>query len=271
MPEPEQWHRLPIFRGTVWSAGSEWAKWGVTAIVLMVIAELVGPEGFGLVAMAGIVTALGYAFVKNQLLDSLVQLDELEPGHVTAMFWTVLGLGCSITALLLLLAAPAAALFGEPIVRSLIMAHTPAIIVAALSAVPAALLRRNMRVDRVAQAGLVQAVVGGATGVGLALAGAGVWSLVGMQVAGVFAEGLALWVCVSWRPGRTTWRHFRDLQQFNLSVLGTYALEYLNYQGPRFLVSLALGTIAVGQFALARRFMELLGGLVLGNTDGGGG
>ena len=84
-----------------------------------------------------------------------------------------------------------------------------------------------------------------------------------MQVAGVFAEGLALWVCVSWRPGRTTWRHFRDLQQFNLSVLGTYALEYLNYQGPRFLVSLALGTIAVGQFALARRFMELLGGLVM--------
>jgi len=262
MPGIEQGRRVLIVRGTVWSAGSEWARWCIIGIVLIVVAQLVGPKGLGLVAMAGIVTALGYAFVRNQLLDSLVQIDDLEPGHITAMFFTVLGFGFLIAALLIALAFPAANLFGEPLVAPLILAHSPAIIVAALSAVPAALLRRSLRVDRVAQASLASAVVGGATGIGLALANAGVWSLVGMQIAGVLTESLALWFRVSWRPCRTTWRHFQDLLHFNLSVIGVYILDYLNYQGPRFLVSLALGTTAVGQFVLARRFLELLNGMV---------
>lgn len=262
MTQPDKSYRRRVLLGTVWSASSEWARWGISAVVLLIIAARIGPEGFGLVAMAGVFTALGYALVGRQLLDSLVQFADLEPGHVSAMFWAVLVLGCVIAAFLALIAAPAAALFDEPLVRPLILVHTAAIVAAALSTVPAALLRRRLQVHRVAQASLVNAVVGGVCGLGLAFAGAGVWSVAGMQIGGTLAEGLTLWVAAPWRPGRTTWRHFRDLSHFNVSVLGTYLLAYLNYQGPRFLISLGLGAVAVGQFTLARRFIELLGGLV---------
>ena len=81
-----------------WAAASTWFRLGVNFVIFALLARLLGPEAFGLVGMVVVVLTFGEILVGNAPLESLVQRDKLEPGHVDSMFWTLVILGVGLTA-----------------------------------------------------------------------------------------------------------------------------------------------------------------------------
>jgi len=233
-------------------------------VTFVALAKLLGPELLGLGAMIGSVLAILEVFLGIGVLESIVQRSELEPGHANSMFWVLLGASLAL-ALLAILAAPwIAAYFAEPILAELVPFAMLAPCFWAAAGVPDAILRRDLRFRPLAAASATAEIGGSAVGLAMAVAGAGVWSLVGLQVANAALRAVVTWRAAHWVPtGAPSRRHLQELMRFNASLVVSRLFMQLERSLPALIVGPILGSAALGNYAIARRFVQLLAELVM--------
>jgi O-antigen/teichoic acid export membrane protein len=248
-----------VTRGVIWATAGAWGREAAGFAVFLILARLLGPEAYGLVAMATVVIAVAQLLVDDVIQGPLIQRQDLEPGHLDAAFWSLLALAVALMLAAIAAAGPVAALFGEPEVATLIRWLSALPVLNALSAVPTALLRREMRYNVLAVRSLLAVVGGGAVGIGMALAGQGALSLVGYLLAQSIVGAGVLWAATDWRPQRRHSRqHFRSLWTPGAYMVGVRLMLLIQQQSPRVLIGYFLGPIALGLYAVAWRIMEIL-------------
>ena len=251
--------RADIARGLAWAAVERWARNALAFVVYFALARLLAPEFFGLIALAGVFVAFLQIFVTQGLGTALIQRADVRDEHLDTAFWISLGLGVALFGLVLVAAGPAARAVGEPSLAPVIAWLGLSLPINALSSVPTAVLMRSMRFKPLAIRSTLSVVVGGAVGVAMALAGFGVWSLVGQQLVGTAVGVAALWTATDWRPGlRVSRACFRDLFGFSAGVLGNNVLWYFSQRLDQIVIGVGLGSIALGVYFLAYRFVTLV-------------
>ncbi|HXV58483.1 MAG TPA: oligosaccharide flippase family protein, partial [Gaiellaceae bacterium] len=194
-----------VIRGIPWTfmtlAGSRIVQISGT----VVLARLLEPEDFGLVALAltisiflGLVASLGLGgvFVVEQ------DLDDRAKGTYLTLF---LAMGASFAAVMAALAPLAARVFDEPKLDEVVLGLSVMVFFSGgLNWFYEALMQRELEFRNRFVAQMVQAVTYAGVGVLLALLGAGVWSLVGGQIAGAAAYAAALVTLAPYRV-RPAW------------------------------------------------------------------
>jgi PST family polysaccharide transporter len=117
-----------------------------------------------------------------------------------------------------------------------------------------------LRYDICALSGLVSVFGGGLTGIVLALSGAGVWSLVGQQLAGACAALVLLVLCSSWRPSfDLSRRHLRDLTGFANRVAMSDVLDFVGRRMDAPILGFFLSAHAIGLYYVAARLTFTVG------------
>ncbi|RTQ48949.1 lipopolysaccharide biosynthesis protein [Hymenobacter gummosus] len=149
-----------------------------------VMARLLSPEAFGLVALAGILLRFGTYFAQMGMEQAIIQKAELTEHDVRAAFTSSVGLSVLFGGLLVGLAPLGGQLLEQPAVVPVVRALAAGLLFTGLFATAISLLRRQMRFRTLALVEVTAFLVGYA-GVGIVLAwrGYGVWSLVGAQLA----------------------------------------------------------------------------------------
>ena len=166
-------------RGVQWTT----AATVLTAVLQIgytaVMARLLDPAAFGLVAMAGVVLRFGSYFAEMGLGHALVQRLNIDDDDVRATFTASLGLGLAVAGVAWL-AAPLAVFFlKNDAVVPLVRVQALGFIVVGLGATATSMLRREMRFEAIAKVEVAAYIMGyGGVGITLAWLGAGVWSLV---------------------------------------------------------------------------------------------
>ena len=165
-----------------------------------ILARLLTPQDFGLVAMVLTVTGFFRVFADAGLSTATIQKEGVTHAQVSNLFWVNLLIGGVIT-ILLAASAPVVSWFFQDsrlVVVMLVLSLT--FVLASATVQHMALLRRQMRFKAMALVQLSSTGLGVCTGILMAWVGYGYWSLVGMQVMSP-AVGLvvAWWVC-GWRP-----------------------------------------------------------------------
>jgi PST family polysaccharide transporter len=95
--------------------------------------------------------------------------------------------------------------------------------------------------------------------ISLALAGYGVWALVGQALAASLCGVITLWSVSGWRPGFAfRWRHFRELSWFGANVMGFKLLNLLTQRIDSLLIGSLLGATALGYYTVAWRIFHAL-------------
>jgi O-antigen/teichoic acid export membrane protein len=170
----------------------------------------------------------------------------------------VLGVGVVLTALTNLVAGPVAEWKGVPVLEPMLRALSVGFPLIALRTVPEALLIRGMRMRALAARSLAATALAGLTGVGLALAGAGAWSLVGQALVTSAAGSGLLWWLSGWRPG-LGWSAtaFRSLLGFGGHITGNNLLTYGNRRLDQWMVQHFHGPVTLGYYQMAQRWMEV--------------
>lgn len=248
----------PYRRALSWSVAMVGGQQVLTALVSFVLAALLGPDSFGLVAMASI-----YILFMQMLLDqgipALVQIDHLEDEHLDSAFWLVMGVTGIITVASIALAGPWAALNREPELQRVLVLLSLQVPLYGLIVVQEALLRRRMDFRALATRSLVAAAAGGVVGIALALDGAGSGALVAQQLATGVVGAAVLWKVSDWRPRlRFSRRHLRDLAGFSAGSFLASLGVFINVRSDVLLIGAFFGGAAVGLYRLASRFTEVL-------------
>ena len=217
-------------RGTAWAFIGYLAHYGVTFVFTVITARLLSPEVFGIMGLAVVVIAVGTLLADSGTQAALVHReddDDLDVAVNTALISVPLaGLGA---AALGIAAAPLLAWFyGESQVFAVAALLSGVLFVRSFGLVPDALLQRRLQFKwRRAVVDPLAAFVGGATATILALAGAGVWSLVAMWYANTLTVVLGSWFLVRYRPRLrlASFAMWRQLAHYGRNILGAHTVQ----------------------------------------------
>jgi PST family polysaccharide transporter len=248
-----------VVTGTLWVGLERWLNQILSLSIYVVLARLVGPTSFGLVALAGVYLTLIEVFVQQGFATALIQRKDLEDAHLDSAFWINLLAGASLGLLTILSAEQLAIHFGEPRLAEILRWLSGALVLKGLSIIPQAVLVREMGFRALAIRSLLATLAGGVVGLGMAWEGLGVWSLVGQALSNGVVGTTALWWATPWRPSiRITRRHLRDIYGFSLNVLGNELLWFGTQRVDQYLIGVRLGASSLGPYALVSRIIETL-------------
>ncbi|HEY9825760.1 MAG TPA: lipopolysaccharide biosynthesis protein [Stenomitos sp.] len=247
------------FKGVLWSAAEGWGRQAISFLVFALLARLLNPDAFGLVALAGVFLAFLQIFVDQGFPTAIIQRSTLEEAHLNTAFWTNLGVSSVLTCFCIVMASDIAQGLKQPELTPVIQWLSLGLLLTALSSVQQSLLRRKFRFKELAIRSLVAIILGGGVGVGLAIAGWGVWSLVGKQLTEGLAAVIVLWWSSDWRPKfQFSRQHFQELISFGGNIVGANIFEFFNRQSDNFLIGLFLGSAALGYYSVAYRVLIIL-------------
>jgi O-antigen/teichoic acid export membrane protein len=189
-------------RAGAFSGAGHAAQFLLMSAGTVVLARLLTPEDYGLVAMVTAVTSIVAGFKDLGLAASTVQRPEINHQQTSTLFWINVGFGL-ILAVVVSAAAPALARFyDEPRVRWLTVAMASTYLVSGLATQHHSLLRRQLRFGEVAGIELVATFVAVSAAIAAAWNGASYWSLVLMYALTHVCITIGVWIRCSWRPGK---------------------------------------------------------------------
>lgn len=250
--------KTQVTHGLKWQAISIVGKQLLSLLVVTTLARLLEPSAFGLVALVGVYLGIVSMFVDQGMGTALIQRQDLKPEHKDAAFW--FNMGCAVALCLgtMALAGPVSALFNEPRLVPLLRWSSLGLVIGASSAIHSTLFVKAMDFRRPVIRALIANAVGGAVGVGMALAGYGVWSLVGQQLAGETAGAVFLWSVSTYRPSiKFSLVHLRELFGFSSSVFVVSILWYFSTRLDQVVIGRFAGMLNLGLYAIAGKIPNL--------------
>ena len=242
--------------GTKWVAISQAGRMTAQVLGMVILARLLSPPDFGVVAMAAMVTGFAAIFRDLGTVAAVIQKRDLPPPLLSSVFWLNVGIGTAIAILLAVLAPFVALAMREPRLTEVLQLLAFAFPIVSLGLVQQALLERASCFRSVALIECCAALAGLSTAVLAALAGWGVYSLVFQTIVTWTVVTAGLWAASSWRPGRQcSIGQLRELASFSGNLVGFNTFNYFARNMDTVLIGRFLGATDLGYYNVAYRLM----------------
>lgn len=213
-------------KGVFWSAVERFSVAGISFLFGLVLARLLSPSDYGVIAMLNIFMAISQTFIDSGFSSALIRKpDRTEADNATAFYFNiVVGLACY---LLLFAAAPFIARFYDtPLLVPVTRVIGLNLLLNSLCVVQQALLTVRIDFKTQAKISLTATIVSGGVGILLAYSGFGVWALVVQSVSAAFLRMLLLWLLAKWRlQARFSKTSFRELFSYGSKLLASGLLD----------------------------------------------
>ena len=246
-------------RGLAWAYGS-YAGGRVLALVsTAILARLLAPSDFGLVALALTFIALLETVSDLGVSQALVIVKGETDEKAETVFVITIALGAFLALVIALTGLVAAPFFRTPELEAILPVLGLNLLIRSSGATHYALAQKSIDFRPRTGAELADVIVRGVVGIALALAGLGAWSLVIGYLAGSVVLTATLFALVPWRPRlRPRRRDVRELIGFGgtLTLVNIAAAVIANVDD--LIVGRVLGPTALGLYSLAFRLPELL-------------
>lgn len=248
--------RGSAFSGARWNATGRGAQRAIRFVVSLVLARLLAPADFGLMAVA--TTVMNFLDLVRDLGtgQAIIQKKEVTQRLLSSLFVMNLASGIGATALLVLAAPYIAWLFATPDVTGVLRVMGVGFGVYSWSVTQRAILLRRLDFRRVAISDGVGAVTNGVVSISLAFAGFGVWALAIGYVVSSCAGTIALWLLAQWRPSFAFSREdLREVRSFSLNLVAHNLVQNLFKSADTFLIGRFLGAAELGIYATGKRLV----------------
>ena len=243
-------------RGIGWSTIQQIANNGMAFVTYGLLARLLPPKDFGLLAFASVFLAFLQLFVDQGIADAVVQRSETRPGHFNAAFWFNLTVSTALSVGLYLASGLIASLVHQPGLTGILRGLAPLLVFSALGGIHASILKRRLEFKLLAVQNLVCTMLGGGVAVVCAFSGLGVWSLVFQQLAYAVLAAIMLWCSEPWRPSFAFSKSdLKDLAPFAAHITSSAFLDFFNRRSDDFLIGCFLGPVVLGYYSLAYRLL----------------
>ncbi len=245
-------------RGGAVSALGTWGRFLFQFGTVIVIARILGPGEYGFAAIVLVFSSVSELLRGSGLASAILQRDDLDRAIASRVHYVSCAVGALLGGAMLLLAKPLAQVFSDDRVIAFAPLLAIVLLCAGASAVPMAMLARELRFARLAALEFGAAVIGCAVALALAVNGAGAASLVWQAVTvAVITCGGAL-IASSFRPGWPASRaRTRPYVQFGLNSAVTQIVRYASQNVDRVLLATTAQAASVGVYAQAMQLIQL--------------
>jgi len=221
---------------------------------LLVLARLLPPADFGLLAMAGAITTFAGVVRDMGTGSAVIQSRALDDNVLSAIFWLNVVVGTALAVLAALLAPAFSQVFKEPRIVTVLICLALAFPIASSGITHQALLERDSHFKRLALISGVSSVFGLVAAIALAYQGAGVFALVAQTLTSSTLSTLLLWASQRWRPSmRIRLAELRPLMAYSGNVFSFNILNYFHRNADTMIVGRFLGSVDLGIYNLAYR------------------
>ncbi len=213
-------------KGVIWSAVDRFSAQGIQFVFSILIARLLVPEDYGVVAMLNIFLAVSQTFIDSGFGTALIRkIDRTEEDFSTVFYFNIVV--ATLFYFALFFAAPAIANFyNTPLLESITKVVALNLIINSLSGIHNAKLSIAIDFKSRAKISIISTLLTGAVGLWMAYAGYGVWALVVQNLFSSAIRTVLLWVIVKWYPKLVfSWKSFKELFSFGSKLLASALLD----------------------------------------------
>ena len=212
--------RLALRGGAV-SVAMQYGGGVLQIAAAVVLARLLTPEDFGLVAIVTVLTSFAPMLIDLGLGDATTQRSKITRSQVSSLFWLSSGSGLAIAVVVAACSPLIAWIYREPRLETIALYSTVIFVLWGMSNQHVALLRRTMQFARIAKIQILSALVGIAIAIFLAGCGYSYWALVVRPIATSLCVAIGAWLMCPWRPGFPVFdNEVKSMVRFGLHVVG---------------------------------------------------
>lgn len=250
--------RDKVAMGVAWSVAEKIGSMLLQVAVSIIVARLLMPDDFGVMAIMTFFTALALVVVDSGFSQTLIRKSEPTAEDYKSVF--VFNIAISVLLYIgLTLTAPIVARFYE---HDVIARIAPVLFlllpVNALCVIQNTIFIREFRFDMLSKINFASSCVAGVIAIAMALAGMGVWALVGQRLGTMTAKAALLWLCSDWRAGGVfSTSTLRAMSPFSFRLMFTDIISAVYNNVAQLFIGKMYSTDTLGYFNQAQKLKEL--------------
>jgi O-antigen/teichoic acid export membrane protein len=242
--------------GLRWTGSSQVVQQVLNLGWSVVMAHLLLPSDFGLLAMASVFTGVAYFVLDMGLSTAVIQRPSLEEHQLSSIFWLNVLLGFCLTLLGIASSWPIATFYGDPMVQPVTVLMSCNFLLFSLGTTQNALLTRKMEFRILEVRNLGSLLIGSTVSIGFALLGFGVWSLVARVLVASLVGVFLLWFAADLRIKlHFQWADIQEFIGFSIEVLIANLVGYVGRNADNLLIGRFVGATNLGYYSLAYNLM----------------
>ena len=244
--------------GVAWSIAEKVGSMLLQMVVSIVVARLLVPEDFGVMAILTFFTALALVMVDSGFSQTLIRKESPTPQDYHSVFAFNIAVSVVLYAVLVAVAPVVARYYELPVIADIAPVLFLLLPINALCVIQNTIFTREFRFRLLSQATFTASFVAGVVAVAMALAGCGVWSLVGQRVATLAVKTLILWVRSDWRPSlHFPMKPVREMAPFSFRLLTTDLISSIYNNISQMFIGKIYSADTLGYFNQAQKFKDL--------------
>ena len=245
-------------KGVGWSFVDSLSGSGIAFLVGLVLANLLTPSEYGIMAILTIFIAVSNSIVDSGFSNALIRKTDARRIDYNTVFFFNLLVSIVLYAVIYLAAPSISIFFKEPLLVEVMRVIGFVLIINALAIIPRTLFVKEVNFKTQTKVSLIASVSSGVVGIGMALAGMGVWSLVGQQLSRQLLNTLFLWIYCKWRPVREfSVQSFKELFGFGSKLLLSGLLETIFNEIYALIIGRCYTAAQLGQYTRANQFNQI--------------
>lgn len=250
--------RSLMVKGSLWISVGRIFTNASQALSTIVLARILAPADFGVVALATSMLAVLSAFTELSMSQALIRTSEPTAEHYNTAWTLGLARGLLLGAGFAVAGPFLASAYNEPRLDGIMYALAISAVIGGLSNPKLAMLTKGLQFHQTAILGIASSLASVLLSVGVAAFYKSYWALVVGILAGQVVNVVLSYVFLPYRPG-VTWSRFRELWGFSVWVSLSQIVNTLNYRLDQLLVGLVLGRQELGYYTVGSRLATLPG------------
>ena len=245
-------------KGVAWTSLNQVLNLGLGFAIGIILARLLSPSDYGLLAMIAVFNAIAFAFLDSGFGNALIRKPDLTEDDNTTAFFFNLAAGVVLFGIIWLIAPWVSVFYDKPILTPLLRAEGSLLILSSFKIVQNTQLTRALNFKAKMIIRVVSSVLGGITGIVAAYSGLGVWALVTMHIADSLISLVLLWVISPWRPkGKWSRTSFSYLWGYGSKLLASGLLDTIYSNIYPIIIGKFYSAADLGQYTRAKQYASV--------------
>ena len=256
-------------KGVIWSSVDRFSAQGIQFVFSILIARLLVPEDYGVIAMLNIFLAVSQTFIDSGFSTALIRkVDRTETDFSTVFYFNIAV--AVVFYFALFFSAPAIANFyNTPLLESITKIVALNLIIGSLSGIHNAKLSIAIDFKSRAKVSIVSTLLTGTIGLWMAYSGYGVWALVVQNLFSGIIRTVMLWMIVKWRPALVfSWISFKELFSFGSKLLASGLLDTIYNNVYTLVIGKVFSPSVLGTYSRANGLAEFPSSNITGVLQG---